>query len=161
MLLRRMDEVLAEEPLSEPDPAFTRKVMARVAPQPSWMETRWRYVAWAAFVAVAVWFSLWTDWGAHLGRASEHLRIRVETQVETQLEKTILSVEARRDRTMDRFVDWTEGWKQRMHAGLESVGNVGERPWFLPLALIALIGFTLYQSLSLLYEDRGPRIVGR
>ncbi|MCK5327023.1 MAG: zf-HC2 domain-containing protein [Candidatus Latescibacteria bacterium] len=161
LLLRRMDEVLAEEPLSEPSPAFTRTVMARVAPQPNWMESRWRYVAWAAFVAVAVWFSLWTDWGEHLGRTSERVRMRVETQVEVRLEKTILSMEARRDLAMGRFADWMDGWKQRVHAGLESVGRVGDRPWFLPLALISLIGFALYQFLSFLYEDRRPGIVGR
>ena len=160
LLLRRIDEVLAEEPLLEPPSAFTRTVMAQMAPKPSWMESRWRYVAWAAFVALTVWFSLWTDWGEHLGRASERLRMRTETQVETRLEKTILSMEARRDLAMGRFADWTEGWKQRVHAGLESIGHVGERPWFLPFALIVLIGFALYQFLSLLYEDRRPRIVG-
>ena len=69
--------------------------------------------------------------------------------------------QARRNLAMGRFADWTEGWKQRVHAGLESIGHVGERPWFLPFALIVLIGFALYQFLSLLYEDRRPRIVGR
>ena len=156
LLLRRIGEVLAEEPLSEPSSAFARKVMAQVPLGSSWMESGWRYVAWAAFITVAVWLSLWTDWGTDLGRASERLWMRVEDRVE----EAITSMETGRGRAMGHFADWTEGWQRRVNDGLEAVGHAGERTWFLPIVLISLVGLALYHLLDVLYEDRRPRTVG-
>jgi len=148
-----MDEALAEEPLLEPPPAFTRNVMAQMALQPKRVAFKvWQYVAWAAFVAIGVGLSLWTDWGAHLGQASGRLWIWVGDRVE----EAITSMGTGLDGAMGHLTEWTEAWGRWVNEGLQAVGHVGKTAWFLPFALISLIGLALYELLDGLYEERRP-----
>jgi len=126
--------------------------MAQVPLRSSWMASRWGYVAWAAFIATAIGLSLWTDWGTDLGRASQGLWIGMEGWVE----EVIASMGAGLEWAMGRFTDWIGAWGRWMNHGRQAAGHVGEHTWFLPVALISLIGLALYQLLEGLYEDRSP-----
>lgn len=152
LLLRRIDDVLAEEPLLEPAPAFTRNVMARVALRPKWVAYRWYYIVWAALTAMGVGLSLRMDWGADLGRTSERLWIWVEDRVA----EAITSMGTGLDRAMGHLTGKIEAWGRWVNDGLQAAGHVGQYTWFVPFAMICLIGWALYEFLDSLYEDRRP-----